>query len=118
MASIQEVLELSKDETVIACGLMICYGNYAEMLYAGMDENYRAFRSQYLIYLKQFEYAFDHGYQFVTMGGVEGSLKDGLSVFKSNFNPTVVEYVGEFDLPVKKTLYKAAKLAQKIRTGK
>lgn len=52
------------------------------------------------------------------MGGVEGTLDDGLSVFKSNYNPTVVEYVGEFDLPVNKTMYKAAKFLQKLRTGK
>lgn len=118
LSSIQEVKKVCDKETIIACGLMIGYGNYVEMLYAGMDENFKAFRPQYLIYLKQFELAFQQGYQFVTMGGVEGTLDDGLSVFKSNFDPTVVEYVGEFDVPVKSMLYKMAKLFQKLRTGK
>lgn len=81
-------------------------GDYAEMLYAGMDDTYRAFRAQYLLYIKQFELAFAQGCNFVTMGGVEGTLDDGLSVFKSNYNPTVVEYVGEFDLPVNKTIFR------------
>lgn len=118
LSSILEVKKVCDKETIIACGLMIGYGNYVEMLYAGMDENFKAFRPQYLIYLKQFELAFQQGYQFVTMGGVEGTLDDGLSVFKSNFDPTVVEYVGEFDVPVKSMLYKMAKLFQKLRTGK
>lgn len=118
LASIDEVWKTCDSETVMSCGLMIVYGNYAEMLYAGMDDTYRAFRAQYLLYIKQFELAFEQGCQFVTMGGVEGTLDDGLSVFKSNYNPTVVEYVGEFDLPVNKTMYKAAKFLQKLRTGK
>ena len=34
------------------------------------------------------------------MGGVEGSLDDGLTKFKDNFNPTINEMIGEFDIPV------------------
>ena len=87
LSSIQEVLKICDKETVIACGLMIEYGNYAEMLYAGMDENFKAFRAQYLIYLKQFERAFDDGYLFVTMGGSKVPwMMDYLSL-----NPTLIQ---------------------------
>jgi serine/alanine adding enzyme len=34
------------------------------------------------------------------MGGVEGSLDDGLTKFKDNFDPTINEFIGEFDLMV------------------
>ena len=117
--SMQEVLEKYHDEeVVIAGGLMIGYGKVMEMLYAGMDDDFRTFRPQYLTYLTQFQYAFDHDYDYVTMGGVEGDLKDGLAMYKSAFNPTVNEFVGEFDIPVNGLLYQLSELAYKIRKSK
>lgn len=44
----------------------------------------------------------------MTMGGIDGDFKDGLSQFKSNFNPVIREYIGEFDLPIHKIMYAAA----------
>ena len=87
---------------------MICYGKECEMLYAGSNDDFMNLRPQYLLYLTQFEYAFSHGYEFVTMGGIDGDFKDGLSQFKSNFNPVIREYIGEFDLPIHKIMYAAA----------
>lgn len=34
------------------------------------------------------------------MGGVEGTLDDGLTRFKSHFSPVIEEFIGEFTLPV------------------
>ena len=65
--------------------------------------------------MTQFTYAFEHGYEYVTMGGVEGTLKDGLSVYKSNFNPMVNEFIGEFDLPVNKMLFKLSEKAYEMK---
>lgn len=45
------------------------------------------------------------------MGGVEGSLDDGLTKFKDNFNPTINEFIGEFDIPVYPIMYR---LTQKL----
>ena len=39
------------------------------------------------------------------MGGAEGTLKSGLSVYKANFNPTAKELIGDFDLPDHPMLY-------------
>lgn len=103
--SINEVCEKYTGKTAIAGGIMIGYGKECEMLYAGSNEDFMNFRPQYLLYLTQFQYAFTHGYTFVTMGGVDGDFKDGLSEFKANFNPIVREYIGEFDLPIYKILY-------------
>ena len=38
--------------------------------------------------------------------GIHGNFDDSLSEFKLKFNPTVVEYAGEFELPVNKVKYK------------
>ena len=112
--SMKEILDKYQGPQVIAGGLMIGYGKTVEMLYAGMNEDFRTFRPQYLTYMTQFSYAFEHGYDYVTMGGVEGTLNDGLSVYKSNFNPVVNEFIGEFDLPVNKLLFKPAQKAYEM----
>lgn len=80
------------------------------MLYAGMDERFRRFMPQYKTYIENFKWAFDKGCEEFSMGGVEGTLDDGLTHFKDNFAPLIHEYIGEFDLPVNKLLYKPAKV--------
>lgn len=71
-----------------------------EMLYAGMNDDFKKFYPQYLLYPKVFSDAYDNGIIWSNMGGVEGSLDDGLTRFKSNFNPTIEEFIGEFNIPV------------------
>lgn len=45
-------------------------------------------------------YCLDMGCDYCDLGGVDGSLEDHLSTFKSKFNPNVLELVGEYDLVV------------------
>lgn len=102
------------DEVIIAGILSISFGNTMEMLYAGMNDDFKKFYPQYLLYPKVFEDAYKDGIIWANMGGVEGSLDDGLTKFKSNFNPTIEEYIGEFTLPVSH-LYSLADWAYKLR---
>lgn len=104
-----------QSEMVIAGCLSVKYGPTMEMLYAGMDERFKKFMPQYSIYVKQMNWAFENGCHWCNMGGVEGTLNDGLTKFKANFNPTIDETIGEFDLPVNKSLYKASEMAYKLR---
>ena len=48
------------------------------------------------------------------MGGVEGTLDDGLTKFKDNFNPTINEFIGEFDIPIYPFMYRLTQKAYKI----
>lgn len=89
----------------IAGVLSIRYGNTCEMLYAGMDQRFKKFMPQYKIYVENMKWAFAHGCESCNMGGVEGTLDDGLTKFKDNFHPIINEFIGEFDLPVNKLLY-------------
>ena len=61
------------------------------------------------------KYAFSHGCSFANMGGVEGDLADGLTKFKANFNPYINEFIGEFDLPVNRLLYRLSEWLYRIR---
>ena len=50
-------------------------------------------------------YCLDNGCDYCDLGGVDGSLEDHLSTFKSKFNPNVLELVGEYDLVISKVWY-------------
>lgn len=104
--------------TVIAGILSIKFGDTMEMLYAGMNDKFKKFMPQYYLYTENMKYAFAHGCNYANMGGVEGDLQDGLTKFKSNFNPYINEFIGEFDLPVNRLLYNASEIAYKIRKKK
>lgn len=89
------------DQSISIAGILsIKCGHTCEMLYAGMDERFKKFMPQYKEYVENFRWAFEQGCHWANMGGVEGTLDDGLTKFKDNFNPMINEFIGEFDLPV------------------
>lgn len=104
-----------RGNTVIAGILSIKFGDTMEMLYAGMNDQFKKFMPQYHLYTQNMKYGFEHGCNYANMGGVEGDLADGLTKFKSNFDPYINEFIGEFDLPVNKILYGLSQSAYKIR---
>lgn len=59
-------------------------------------------------------YCMENGVDYCDLGGVDGSLEDHLSVFKSKFNPNVLELVGEYDLVISKFWNSMFNLAMKV----
>lgn len=59
-------------------------------------------------------YCLDNGCDYADLGGVDGSLNDHLSTFKSKFNPEVLELVGEFDLVISKFWFSIFNIAMGI----
>ncbi len=112
--SMLEEFDENDQDISIAGILSIQYGDTCEMLYAGMDERFKKFMPQYKEYVENFKWAFDRGCQWSNMGGVEGTLDDGLTKFKDNFNPIINEFIGEFDIPVNKPLYILSQKAYSI----
>ena len=88
----------------------------ASFLYAGTN-------TEILPYLKitnglmfyRLCYCLEKKCDYCDLGGVDGSLEDHLSVFKSKFNPNVLELVGEFDLVVNKFWFNMFNFLMKIR---
>lgn len=58
-------------------------------------------------------YCLDAGCDYCDLGGVDGSLEDHLSTFKSKFNPEVLELVGEYDLIISKLWFRLFNMAVK-----
>ncbi|HEL2057206.1 TPA: aminoacyltransferase [Streptococcus suis] len=115
IAEFEKYVTKYPDELIIAGILSIRFGNVMEMLYAGMNDEFKKFYPQYSLYPQVFEDAYQDGIIWANMGGVEGSLDDGLTKFKSNFAPTIEEYIGEFNIPVNPLLYRLSNFAYNLR---
>jgi len=79
----------------------------AEDLYTGVDLSvFSAFHITVSCLFDSMNYCIERGCDALNLGGVEGTLDDGLFEFKSKFCPYVVEYYGEYDLIVSPFRYK------------
>ena len=92
------------NEIWISGGLIIRSGRFSELLYAGMDENFRSYRSN-SSFQDALDWAKENGCEKCNTGGVEGTLDDSLTVFKQLYSPHFESYIGEFDMPVNTALY-------------
>ena len=73
----------------------------AEYLYAGADLSvFSSFCATLCGLFAQCHLCQERNCDFLNLGGVSGTFDDGLFDFKNPFNPIIVEYAGEFDLPV------------------
>lgn len=78
----------------------------AEYLYAGSDlRDLPQFSGADVMLSEIMKYCAERNCQLLNLGGVEGSLDDGLYAFKSKFNPMLAEYIGEFDIVINKFKY-------------
>lgn len=108
----------TEDGDYVSGNLCILYGKRMEMLYMGNDiELCRKTEGSRFLYDKMFHYAQSKGIEYCDMGGVEGSLEDGLANHKNSYGGIVREYIGEFDLPVRPRLYKMILPIYERKTG-
>ena len=89
--------------------------------YAGMDDKYNKYCGTYISWLKALEWAEDAGCRKCNFGGVQGTLDDGLTSYKSRFSPVFEDYIGELDMPVMPLWYRmfvvALPMAKKVLRG-
>lgn len=95
--------------------LALRYGRAAEMPYAGSDESFSRLPAVWALYVEGARWAFAGGAGSYNLGGLEGDLADGLSVFKSHFDPLIVETAGEYDYSPRRILYPLFLKALRLR---
>lgn len=79
----------------------------AEYLYAGSDLTiFPSFCATLCGLGSQCAQCIENGCDYLDLGGLAGTFDDGLYEFKHQFSPIIVEYAGEFTLPVNKVKYK------------
>lgn len=114
LKTFRDMAEKEGDRALIAGCISVLYGDSFEMLYAGYNRDYSFIPAQDPVYLASMNAAFAKGAKFASMGGVDGNLQDGLMEYKNHFDPHVVSFLGEFDMPINKILYKAYLFLRKI----
>ncbi len=111
---------LLDDITNIASMLTITKYNEVVSLSSGMDNNFREFCPKYVMYPEMIKKAFQDKLTYVNFLGVKNIFnkndKDhGVYEVKRGFGGETIEYIGEFDLPIKPFLYKLYKLKNKLK---
>lgn len=103
----QSILDNFKNDAVVLTAyfegvpisscLLVKSKDTCEILYSGYDDDFKHLKSTYPMRYKAIEYAKEKECSYFNFGGVDGSLDDGLTIFKSSFRPKVYVYIGEFE---------------------
>lgn len=91
------VLSAYVGDVLISSALIVKSKTTAEILYSGYHDDYKAYNSTYLLRYEAIKYAQESGCKYFNFGGVEGTLDDGLTEFKSSFRPKIDIFIGEFN---------------------
>ena len=111
---LQERVQAGKEIVPLSGTLTLEFGKTSENIYAGMDQDFRAYQPALLTWYETAVHGFERGSLWQNMGGIENNLDGGLYNFKSKFNPQIEEFAGEFNLPTS-LLYPLVNKAYKIR---
>ena len=90
-------------------------------VYGGNNEELFMFNSAYAVYFEMIAYAAKNGYKRFNFYGIPNNPQDtndetyGVYEHKRGYNGRVERYIGEFDYPVKKMIYRLYKTLLAIR---
>ena len=97
--------EEGKDKAVL-CGKMVCFNEKRmEFFYMGNNTKYMRIRANYLLYSKCLKRCQELNIPVCSFGGADGTLDDGIAMFKSAWPVEVEEYIGEFNIILDRTAY-------------
>ncbi len=104
----------------IGAALIIKNEGRVTILISGQDEVYKEIDVKSYLFYKIIESYKNAGYKYLDLNGITADFSDKnpykkLNDFKLQFNPTVYEYIGEFDLIVNKTLHQLLWSTNKIQ---
>lgn len=116
----EEIIMAKSLEEYTEIASLVTISKYNEIVAfaSGMDNNYRKFNPKYAFYPAMIKDAISKNKEYVNFLGVKNILdkndKDyGIYEVKRGFGGETVEYIGEFDLPIKPNMYKFYKWVNK-----
>ncbi len=99
--------ERESQDTIITGGILAVYNDrLMELFYMGNHPDYLRMYSSYLLYARCLDICVEKGIEHCSFGGIEGTLDDGLTLFKSNWIMNVEEYIGEFNIILDNVTYR------------
>ena len=107
-------------EGIILAGVLLYKeGRTIHMIMDGYNTKYRKLSAKHLLIFRIIEYYLDQGYNKFNLGGMSDPKKEskysGLNKFKQAWNPTVIEYLGDFELITNQAKYFMYRHAKPIR---
>lgn len=106
LEKIKEDYQREGVDEVITSGILAVYNErLMELFYMGNHPDYLRMYSSYLLYSKCLDRCVELGIEECSFGGIEGTLDDGLTLFKSNWLMDVAEYIGEFNIVLNPLIY-------------
>ena len=104
------LLSTYPDGIIIGGLLAIKNNNKLNMIIEGFNQTYRNFNPNYLLKWEIIKKANGEGYQYFNLNGIVGEFNEqnkysGLNEMKLGFNAQALEFIGEFDLIINKTVY-------------
>ena len=115
----KELLKEHPDGVDIGALISMKSGTDYISLSSGTLTQYKKFYPKYALYDAHIKDAYEMGFKYVNFYGIAGDFDPsnkyyGIYEFKKGFNGNVVEYIGEFTLPIGKT-YKIFNSLKKIK---
>ncbi len=112
----EELLEAKKllkdhgNNIILSASLIILPANEkgirtSEYLYAGNSLNLTKLRVSTGVVFEILKFSIKNNCHYCNLGGIDGNLNDHLTTFKEKFNGQVLEFAGEYDLPISKIYY-------------
>lgn len=105
---IKEVNNLIKEHgnhMTLSTGLLLLPGNKtgirtSEYLYAGNSSDLTKLNVSAGLVFEMIKFSQKNNCHYCNLGGIDGNLNDHLTIFKQKFNGYIMEFTGEYDLPV------------------
>ncbi len=110
ISEVEKLIKDGNDILTLSAALVIMPTNktgirVSEYLYAGNILLFNKLQVSVGLVYDICKYSNKHHCTYCNLGGIDGNLNDHLAIYKSRFNSIVMEFAGEYDLPIKSHLY-------------
>lgn len=102
---LKQLENIDKKFIPISGTLTVMYGDTAELLYSGFNDNFKSYNAPFYSWTKSIQRAFEinPNLKYVNLGGVEN--EGNLLNYKKKFHPEIRTSCNEFDLPISPLYY-------------
>lgn len=120
-AELAELEEKYGSKITLGGILYILYGDEVASLFGGCYEEFKEYQCFYTIHYEMIKYAIENKYKRYNFYAINNTLDKndsqyGIYQFKRGFGGHVIEFIGEFILPVDKPLYTSVKVLSSIKS--
>ncbi len=103
-------MQESGEIVYIAASMFIVEGDKAWYIYGASSNSFREMMPAYGLVKNMLTYSCDHGIQYFDLYGISGEYNPesdlfGLFTFKRGFGGDIIEFIGEYDMPINKLLF-------------